>query len=255
MKNLILSLSCLASVSVFAQNQQLKPLTSNKPVAKLDTVFTVLDINNPSLKRMVVTFNALPREQGNLVKGAKEGIWKTYYDNGSPKTIQEYHNGKLNGTSMNFDRSSFIMSDENYLNGLLEGLAIQYHNGGKIKSQAYYKKGILNGMKYINYDDGTRQEESTWVNGKKNGLTKWFYQGGKLAGEYNYKDDKINGEAILYSNSGSKIKEGIFINGLEDGLWMEYNETTAELLKKVTYSAGKIIKEELTTPAPSAEQK
>ncbi len=248
MKRILFTLLVAAPVLTWAQANQLKPLTSTKAPAKPDTLITT-DKTNPQLKHFVVTYNDLPREQGNLVKGLKEGIWKTYYDNGSPKAVQEYHNGKLNGTSITFDRSSFIMADETYVDGKLEGLAIQYHNGGKIKTQATYKNGLLNGKKIVNYDDGSRQEESYWKDGKKDGLTKWFYQGGKPAGEYNYSMDKINGKSILYNTSGKVIKEGSFVNGYEEGEWKEYDPSGETLVKRITYKEGKIISEEqLATP-------
>lgn len=246
---------CFVYYNSQAQTSNLAPITSKAAVVKPDTLLTV-DKSNPKLKHFLIKKNELPLEQGDLLNDKKEGLWKMYYETGTPRSIMEYHNGIVNGMVMTFDHSGFVMKEEHYLDGKLDGISINYHNGGKIKSYAYYTAGLLNGKKVANYDDGTRQEESNWSMGKKNGTTKWFYQGGKTLGEYNYINDVNNGKCILYDAKGNVIKSGQFVNGKEDGEWLFSAEKYgSEPYKKLVYKDGVVVSETWLNQTAEAEEK
>lgn len=257
MKKLILFfvLFGLNYLNLLAQTSNLAPIASKAVVVKPDTTITI-DKNNLKLKHFLVKKNDLPLEEGDLLNGKKEGLWKMYYETGSPRSLMEYHNGVVNGLVMTFDHSGFIMKEEHYVDGKLDGFAINYHNGGKIKSYATYAAGLLNGKKVINYDDGTRQEESNWSMGKKNGVTKWYYQGGKPLGEYNYSNDVNNGKCTLYDAKGNVVKTGQFVSGKEDGEWLFYAEKYgSEPFKKIVYKDGNMLSETWLNQTAEAEEK
>ncbi len=246
---------CFGFLSSKAQTSNLAPIASKAAIVKPDTTI-VTDKANPKLKHFLVKKGDLPQEQGDLLNGKKEGIWRMYYETGSPRSIMEYHNGVVNGMVMTLDHSGFIMKEEHYVDGKLDGFSINYHNGGKIKSYATYSAGILNGKKVVNYDDGTRQEESNWSMGKKNGLTKWYYQGGKPLGEYYYTNDVNNGKCTLYDTKGNVIKVGQFVNGKEEGEWLFYAEKYgSEPYKKVVFKQGIMITETWMNATAEAEEK
>lgn len=257
MKKLIcfLAFFFLLEISLQAQTNNLAPIASKAAIIKPDTTVSI-DKANPKLKHFLVKKNDLPMEAGDLLNGKKEGLWKIYYETGSPRSIMEYRSGIVYGLVITFDHSGFVMKEEHYVDGKLDGFCINYHNGGKIKSYATYSAGLLNGKKVVNYDDGSRQEESNWSMGKKNGLTKWFYQGGKPLGEYYYTNDVNNGACILYDAKGNVIKTGQFVNGKEEGEWLFYAEKYgSEAYKKVVYKNGSMVTELWLNQTAEADEK
>ena len=188
LKKEVLISETITQEKIKAENVQHVKVSNNQPVVENtlpqqkksgngnDTIITK-DATDLTLKFMVVKSpTGVLLAQGKLVNNKKDGMWRTYYDNGTLQRIDEYKAGKRNGATINFDRSSYLMSENTYKNDELDGISTTYINGGKIKNQIEYKKGKLDGLKILNYEDGTHQEESYWKNGIKNGITKWFYQ-------------------------------------------------------------------------------
>ncbi len=55
-------------------------------------------------------------EKGFFRMGLKHGIWKTWYLNGSLRSIYHYRNGRKNGNYALFDEQGFILKNGKYAN-------------------------------------------------------------------------------------------------------------------------------------------
>ena len=65
-------------------------------------------------------------EEGNYVKGEKEGLFKSYTFDHSLYIVGNYSKNKENGRWVKFTKSGQIDSEENYFNGKLDGKCMYY---------------------------------------------------------------------------------------------------------------------------------
>ncbi|MEO5570299.1 MAG: toxin-antitoxin system YwqK family antitoxin [Bacteroidia bacterium] len=181
-------------------------------------------------------------EAGNLLKGKKEGVWRTYNDHDGLSTLEEFKDNVLNGIKVQFDESGYISVEASFRNGKLNGKRTEFRYGTVKKFFESYADGVLDGNKKTFYESGTLQEDGNYKKGKRDGLVKWFNQEEKPTIEYMYKMGVIEGSAKTFFASGKIQSEGNYKNDNETGEWKEYDED-GNLLKTTIYDNGKVIKE------------
>jgi hypothetical protein len=71
--------------------------------------------------------------KGTFRNGLREGIWMTYYQNGSLKDVITYRNNLMNGPYKRFDYKGALQLSGNFVNNKREGTWIQ--RGGREISQ------------------------------------------------------------------------------------------------------------------------
>ena len=64
-----------------------------------------------------------------------------------------------------------------------------------------------------------------------------------------YRNGMMDGVITYYYLSGKVMVSGNYKNEIKDGVWMYFNEI-GQADKRMTYSDGKLISEEITTPGP-----
>jgi antitoxin component YwqK of YwqJK toxin-antitoxin module len=108
----------------------------------------------------------------------KEGVCKSYNNNGVLLSISNYKNGKLDGEYRSF-----------YQNGLPEIIC-------------NYKNGLLNGK----YERTTKygREEHIYVDGKKHGYAVVYHNNGKLWIDTSYINDMLDGPYISFNEDGTE---------------------------------------------------
>ncbi|MGL5202574.1 hypothetical protein [Cetobacterium sp.] len=156
--------------------------------------------------------NGQIKEQGQLVKGKRHGVWKEYYENGNLKLKEQYITGGLNGTRKEYFEDGKMKSEFNFKNNKYNGYQKQYDNKGKLLIEGEYINDKLNGdVKY-------------YENGELYLIEK--YDEDKKIEEQKIRDIKEKGEEKL-----AEKKKKNEIEKLEDGkykveLW--HNETAFE---------------------------
>jgi hypothetical protein len=134
------------------------------------------------------------------LKRKKNGLQKSYYENGQ------------------------IKLEENWKDDKKDGLQKSYYENGQIKLEENWKDHKKDGLQKSYYENGQLEEESTYKNDKEIGLVKSYYQNGQLALEGNVKNDKYDGSFKSYYENGQLKSEGNMNKGEESGIWKEYNE-------------------------------
>ncbi len=181
-------------------------------------------------------------------KGEKQGVWKSFYPDGSTKKFESYKNGKLHGYYREFNAKGKMINsklyaegkevvipkeekekhsyakikEELYPNGKLKkqgafqnNKPIGYHNefdknGKIIATKLYSKKGILKGK-------GIADKKS-----KKQGNWTFYYKTGEKKSEGKYKNGRKIG-TWTYFFKGQKIEQkGTFVKGRPSGNWVWY---------------------------------
>jgi antitoxin component YwqK of YwqJK toxin-antitoxin module len=151
------------------------------------------------------------------------GIYKSFYLNGKPKTVGFY--------------------DQN----TPDSLWTYYFENGNIKMRGTLKKGINTGKWVYYFENGQKSMSGKLVKNKKEGAWQYFYENGNLKIEGQYKNGQKTGEwQYFYENgkkkattvfegisghykefypSGALKAEGKNISGLSEGSWKFYFES------------------------------
>ena len=143
--------------------------------------------DNPEIVQVSVNNNQGLAEQGDYKNGLRNGVWTEYHANNYPKTITGYVSGKKQGLWLSLDNRGQLLEKAYYHNDKLHGSFIKY-NRSRIKEERNYGNNQLEGALKKYYDNGNLMEESNYKNGKLDGTAKWYDQEGNVTIEYEYKD-------------------------------------------------------------------
>jgi len=133
--------------------------------------------------------------EGKVIGRNNEGEWK-YYHKASKvvMTLENYKNGKLEGSRTIYYPDAKVAEEMTYKNGLREGIYKKFAQNGILLEQTTYANDQYNGDAIFYDSEGTIASKGKFLNGKKVG--KWqFYSKGKLTKEVNMSDPKSNYQA------------------------------------------------------------
>lgn len=221
-----------------------KPVPDKPKVYALDTIKT--PVPNMANAEMVVMhgFSGEITNNGMMLNGLKEGIWKKYHPSNCLARVEQYTKGILNGLVITIGRNGNLESEENYTDGKFNGVQTYYTFSGNIKKEETYVNGTLDGKRKLFYDNEKPQEETEFKMGVKTGVAKWFNQEGNCVIEYTYVNGSLNGPTTEFFASGKVQREGQYKNDNETGEWKEYDEE-GNHIKTIIYKDGVITKETL----------
>ena len=208
-----------------------------------------------------------------------QGIVKTYYDNGNPKTIVTYDDkGNANGPSIFFyengERKSIVLYKDNNLTGYTisfnedgtlkgfqnykygskDGYGVKfakdgsytegfYHNGVVTDYADYYREYLMGGKpnsEVTYYDNGQIKWKGEYFKDALFGTSIYYYENGRMQHLALYFGDKPNGPKISFYENG-KIKSIAFYNedNKRDGFLLKYSEDGRNV--EELYNDGKCI--------------
>ncbi|TPG43814.1 toxin-antitoxin system YwqK family antitoxin [Flavobacterium pectinovorum] len=133
--------------------------------------------------------------EGKVIGRNNEGEWK-YYHKASKvvMTLENYKNGKLEGTRTVYYPNAKVAEEMTYKNGLKEGIYKKYGQNGTLLEQTTYANDQYNGDAVFYDSEGAVASKGKFLNGKKVG--KWqFFLKGKFTKEVNMSDPKSNYQA------------------------------------------------------------
>lgn len=213
-------------------------ITPTETVTTYDTV-AIRDPNAYNVVDMQIRYKSTGRmyRTGRLLNGKKQGLWRTYFDNGTLNRVEEYNLDFYDGIILIFDADGSLEREQYIRNGALEGIMHTYSHG-LLKTEEFYTKGVLNGWRSVFSKDGNLQEEGLWRNGKRDSLNRWCYEGGSPYIEYVYKNGIIDGPSKQYYESGRLKAEGNYVANAEEGPWKEYSQS-GKVAAEGNYKAGK----------------
>jgi antitoxin component YwqK of YwqJK toxin-antitoxin module len=176
--------------------------------------------------------------------GKRDGVWKSYFDNDSLFSIENYDNGKYDGITKYYDNKGRQTSESIYKNDyLLEykafdvkgkviyqnkiddkknyTMSLRYANGNKIREGKIVEGKAEGEWKY--YDkNGSLTEKTTFTNGLRQGKSLKFYETGKVKTEMFYVDDELEGYYKEFYKNGNTKREGVYAKDKFHGEWKYY---------------------------------
>ena len=131
---------------------------------------------------------------GVLYKNNKSytGSLKTIKDTGII-IVEQYRYGRKNGVAKTFYSNGAPRSLERYTKNRLHGLQYSWWPDGSKKSQALYTKGLRNGIHYEWYDNGQLEREMRYRKGFQYGDQKGWKENGELKFSYIFREGKRYG--------------------------------------------------------------
>lgn len=134
-----------------------------------------------------------------------------YYSNGQVKREASFRGGRREGIWRTFDEQGNVVSSQTYRKG---GLVSEGVVGTDGKRRGEYKEF---------YADSTLRAEGIFIDGKRSGEWKFYYQNGKLQEVGKYKEGQPDGTWVWYHDNGATQIEEIFYKGLLNGPYKEYD--------------------------------
>jgi len=146
--------------------------------------------------------------------GPKDGLIKTFYENGNVRAAVSY---KV---------------------GIKHGVSTSYHESGTKKLVMPYVEGQRSGVSEKYYTNGKIYAETPYVNDQITGIRKTYYSNGKKKAETPYKYSLIGVGTIEYSTKESILPAySLSIRKVNKG---NYEVSTSKQCKKTTFFEGEL---------------
>lgn len=230
----IISILCLALLSIVATGQEL----TNTNINKVDSQgrkqgdWKAFDVNG-NLKF-----------EGHFVDGLPVGTFTYYYPDGKIRAISEMIDGGKRSHTRIFHNNTRLMAEGNYLEEKKDSTWNYYSDfDGVLLSTENYANGVLEGTVITYYPSGSVAEEIPYKNGLKEGVWKQYFTDGKLKLKATYVNDLLEGLMLVYHQNGVPEISGTYENNFKHGLWFTFNNR-GEVIKKETYKNGHLRKTE-----------
>lgn len=188
-----------------------------------------------NITKEVKHYRSGPPMQETQFKTEGEKHITTWYENGTPKSVEEHDDEGLlvkgeyyntshqieaqvdnkNGIRIIRNQYGLVVSKDTIQDGVMS-VRTTFHYNGNPKEIAPYKNGIVDGMRRTFLPDGEPNTQEQWENGRPNGTTIVF-QNGEKAAEIPYVNGKKNGIEHHFRDGHIIVEEIAWQNDLQDG--------------------------------------
>ena len=168
-----------------------------------------------------------PRYEGTFNHGKEVGLFKFFDDTkaGSLIATREFNPTDEVAYTTFYDQSKNKVSEGKVFNRQFEGEWKYYHQKSTVvMTIENYSKGKLEGLRSVYYPNGKIAEEQMYKNNLKNGFYKKYAENGVILEEANYKNNLYDGLAVFKDPDDSIVSKGKFSNGKKSGIWQFYKK-------------------------------
>lgn len=184
---------------------------------------------------------------GNAVIQAKyyfkndmiDGEFKQWSIKGNLIHVRNYHNGKLNGTSITLFPSGKIKSKMNYIDDVLAGEFMSCFGNGEYYT-AFYVNDKKEGQMLIFDSNDVLTSSIDYVDDKKHGKC-CKYTNNVLRQVTEYKSDIQDGEFVAYSELGILIVRAHYCNDMLHGSYELFDEIDGSLMISAEYNCDVLL--------------
>lgn len=169
--------------------------------------------------------NGTPKSVEPYVDHLKQGVWKTYYPDGTLESEHTYQNDVLTGPSTEFYRSGQRKIMGNIAEtGYRHGVWTEYYDSGQVKAERFYNDGREQGPEISFFENGDKKQTCKLNKARTDGTCKRFNDSGRLLKEWTLKANQRHGEFKEYYENGSPENVYHYADGEKSGLQEEYYE-------------------------------
>ncbi len=227
MRNLILILFSLFSLSLFAQNGEV----INRTDAKGNKQGFWKKMENGKLVY-----------EGQFKDNVPYGTFKYYHENGKLKSTTDFIQGVHKVKTVMFHENEHKASEGIFIDQLKDGEWRYYSNTDKLIAIEHYAMGKRIGeWKVFSAESGVLLEERNYLNDKLNGPYKTYYIDGAVSLEQNYLEGKLNGLCTSYNPKGAVAATGNYLKGSRIGSW-DFYDSKGKIRSTVEYKDQRVLK-------------
>jgi antitoxin component YwqK of YwqJK toxin-antitoxin module len=176
------------------------------------------------------------KTKGAYKDSEKFGKWEYYFTNGTLEQIGFYdENGKYTGEWKWYYEDGSLLRKEEYRRGVEDGYLEEYARDGKIITKGEYFDGEKEGEWFYELND--HKEKGKYRYGQRNGYWEENFPNGKKSFEGSYVDGAPEGKHEYYNEEGALIREENYSYGKKDGKWKWYDSFGIEIMT-ITYDDG-----------------
>ena len=174
------------------------------------------------------------------------GKYEETFDSGSPRMEINLVNGIKEGLEKSWSEEGKLLLEGNFKGGQRHGVTKSWHENGQILSESSYLNGLLHGPSRTWFANGQKDTEAVYTFGKIEGKSLSWFDSGAKATEAHYRDNILHGLETRWDNEGKILSQTRYDNG-----------TVAEVIVEsevpLEYPAAEEVAEEdpvLEPPAP-----
>lgn len=226
-------------------NSWLEEIIQYDSTGKIMQVSSLKDGNGPVIFKH---YNGKVMAEGSYLHYMLEGVYKTFYFDGSLKSVAYYKKDKPDSTYTEYFYDGVKKTEGQYKNGVKEGVWKYYYTNGKLSEEEPFTNGKLNGIDKLYNMDGTLDKEVNYKNSNLEGPYKIYAGNNELAVEFNYKEDMV--KSYTYEDktgnkvppialTGSNGKVNAFFKNGTPSVTMSFTDNDVQGDCKFYYSNGK----------------
>lgn len=185
------------------------------------------------------------KSEGLFTDNNKEGIWISYYEDGTRKSEITYRKNRPIGPARFYYENGYIKEEGEWLIKHWIGSYKYCHENGNPSYEFFYDaEGNRTGEQYYYYETGELMITGKWEAGKKTGILTEFHTDGSVKNEKIFNDGKIiEGQSKEYAE-GAKDGGEIFKKKSKKLLFTgDFRKTSPEglLLQRGYFVDGELI--------------
>ncbi|MEN9443578.1 MAG: hypothetical protein RIS47_468 [Bacteroidota bacterium] len=136
---------------------------------------------------------------GSYIDNRKDGLWKTYYENGVLQAEITYKLGRQKGYAKTYYEDGKVFEEGVWDSNKWVGSYKAYHSNGVLAYDWNYdEKGKKTGQQRYFYTNGKVLFAGNWEVGRIKGVLKEYYEDGKIKSERSFVDGKIDSSQTRY---------------------------------------------------------
>ena len=171
---------------------------------------------------VLVSCNQPPKYVGNLTDypGDKEGLLRSYYEDGQLYEEAEFNSGKLDGFRKIYFPGGQLKIHEQYKSDIYHGTYVRYFEDGSKKVAGDYEEGVMTGIWTSYYQNGAIKDEVTMAGNLENGPFKEYHDNGKIKALGQYANGEFEqGLLQLFDTTGTLIRKMTCDTGICRTIW------------------------------------
>lgn len=174
--------------------------------------------------------------RGSFVNGERDGVWQSWYPDGSMRTEVLYRNGVEDGVYKEWwpenpeeeDEDPFLKTEGTFVLGEKDGEWKIWHRNGLLQSRGIFRKGVQDGIaeEWYNYhikDEPVLKLRGEYKNGKEAGLWEAYFGDAQLELSQTFQEGQLEGERKQYYATGTLKSIESFKNGQRHGRAYTYH--------------------------------
>jgi antitoxin component YwqK of YwqJK toxin-antitoxin module/Tfp pilus assembly protein PilF len=144
------------------------------------------------------------KEEGLIINGKRNGLWKSYNPIGSLLEEREYLNNMSHGKVRSYYSNGQIQMTYECDSNYIEGVFVEYSKQGNILRIGGFKKGEWHGIWKSYFENGVVMKESFYDDGIQQGKLKYYDAKANLVSE-EYFDEEGHSIRIVYYNHKGEV--------------------------------------------------